>query len=128
MSQELQELTQKLYQKGVEKARIEASEILSDAEAKKQELLEVARKEAESLVANGKKETEQLIAKGESEFKLAAKQALSALNQEVVNLLAGSLLNEGIAGALGDREVVRQPIIETVGTWGADLRVSLPQS
>ena len=128
MSQKLQELTQKLYHEGVEKAQNEAATILSEAEVKKQEMLEAARQEAETLVANGKKEAEQLIAKGESELKLAARQAISALKQEVVNLLTGSVLANGIGGALRDRDVIRQLIVETVGTWGADFRVSLPQN
>ena len=132
MSQKLQELTQKLYQEGVEKARTEANTILEDAEAKKQELLQAAQQKAETLVANGKKEAEQLVAKGESELKLAAKQALSALKQEAVNLLSGNVLSEGVAGALADKEVVKRLIVEIAAQWGSgeqtDLRVTLSKS
>ena len=131
MSQKLQELTQKLYQEGVEKARAEANVILGDAEAEKRELLQAARQEAETLVANGKKDAERLVAKSEAELKLAAKQALSALKQELVNLLSGNVLSRELAGALADKEVVKRLIVEIAAKWGSDeqtdLRVTLSQ-
>lgn len=120
MSQKLQELTQKLYQEGVEKARLEAEKILEEAEQSKQEMLAQAKKEAEDLIENGKREAEKLVAKGESELKLAAKQSVSALRQKTVDLLAHAVLGEGISSALGDREFLKGLIQTLVSKWSSE--------
>ena len=120
MSQKLQELTQKLYQEGVEKARLEAERILEEAEQSKQEMLAQAKKEAEDLIENGRREAEKLVAKGESELKLAAKQSVSALRQKTVELLAHAILGDGIKTALDDRDFLKELIHTLVSRWSTD--------
>ena len=120
MSQKLQEMTQKLYQEGVEKARIEAEKKIEEAEQSKQEILAQAKKEAEDLIENGKREAEKLVAKGESELKLAAKQSVSALRQKTVELLAHAILGNGINIALDDRDFLKEIIHTLVSGWSSD--------
>ena len=120
MSQKLQELTQKLYQEGVEKARLEAERILEEAEQSKQEILAQAKREAKNLIEDGKREAEKLVAKGESELKLAAKQSISALRQKTVELLAHAILGDGIHTALDDRDFLKSLIHTLVSRWGSD--------
>ena len=122
MSQKLQELTQKLYQEGVEKARLEADRILEEAKQSKQEILAQAKKEAEDLIENGKREAEKLVAKGESELKLAAKQSVSALRQKTVELLAHAILGDGINAALDDRDFLKSLIHTLVSRWSTDTK------
>jgi V/A-type H+/Na+-transporting ATPase subunit E len=120
MSQKLQELTQKLYQEGVERARIEAEKILEETEQSKQEILVQAKKEAEVLIENGKREAEKLVAKGESELKLAAQQSISALRQKTVELLAHAILGDGIDSALDDRDFLKSLIHTLVSKWSSE--------
>ena len=120
MSQKLQELTEKLYREGVEKARAEAETIIEAAERKRREIIEEAEREARQLVEKGRKEAEQLYSKGESELKLAARQASNALKQSIVGLLSHSVLSEGIGDALGDKDFIRTLIESLVSRWTGD--------
>ena len=120
MSQKLQELTEKLYREGVEKARAEAETIIEAAERKRREIIEEAEREARQLVEKGRKEAEQLYSKGESELKLAARQASNALKQSIVGLLSHNVLSEGIGDALGDKDFIRTLIESLVSRWTGD--------
>ena len=120
MSHKLQELTQKLYQEGVEKARLEAEKILEEAEQSKRKMLEQAQKASEELIENGRREAERLVAKGESELHLASKQSISALRQRTVELLAHALLGDGIRTALDDRVFLKDLIHTLVSRWSSD--------
>ena len=120
MSQKLQELTEKLYREGVEKARAEAETIIEAAERKRREIIEEAEREARQLVEKGRKEAEQLYSKGESELKLAARQASNALKQSIVALLSHSVLSEGIGDTLGDKDFIKTLIESLISRWTGD--------
>ena len=120
MSQKLQELTQKLYQEGVEKARTEAERILEEAEQSKQKMLEQAEKEAKDLIENGRREAERVVAKGESELNLASRQSINALRQKTVELLAHAVLGDGIKTALDDKVFLKELIHTLVSKWSSD--------
>ena len=119
MSQKLQELTEKLYREGVEKARSEAEQIIQEAENQRADTIKKAETEAEGIIQKAETEAASIISKGEAELKLAAKQALKALKQEAVNILAGNALAEDIPAALNDREFVAGLIKEIVSGWQA---------
>jgi V/A-type H+/Na+-transporting ATPase subunit E len=117
LSQKLQELTKKLYQEGVEKARTEADNILAEAEKNKLELISQAESEAEKILAKAKKSAEQLLEQGKSELDMAAGQAVSALKQKITTLLAGHTLGENIKSALSEKEFIKSLILELVKKW-----------
>lgn len=117
MSQKLQELTQKLYQEGVEKARAEAAAILDEAGKKKDQIISEADKEAETLVNNGKKEAEQLVSRGKAELEMAAGQAVSALKQKIVSLLSKQTLDANIKSALDEKAFIKDVIKDVISKW-----------
>ncbi|MBN1646918.1 MAG: hypothetical protein JW874_02695 [Spirochaetales bacterium] len=117
MSQKLQELTRKLYQEGVEKARTEAANILAEAEKNKQDIISQAGNEAKEIIAKAKKEAAQLLAQGKTDLEMAAEQAISALKQKIVQLLSGHAVSDNIKSALSEKEFVGSLIIELARKW-----------
>ena len=55
MDQKIRELTDKIFNEGVEKGREEADKILAEAQKKSMEMLEDARREAEAIRKNAEK-------------------------------------------------------------------------
>ena len=129
MSQKLQELTEKLYNEGVKKARYEAEAIRDEAAQERDRILADAEKKAASLVEEGRKEAEQLVAKGRSELKMASRQAVNALKQNMVELLTRQVLREGIHEALADQAFLKDLIRDLTGRWDQDApALELPAS
>jgi V/A-type H+/Na+-transporting ATPase subunit E len=133
MQTKLQELTEKIYSEGVEKANEEAKKI--EAEAKKQadDMLEKAKKDAEKIIKDAEKEAEDLKKNSLNELQLASRQAISDIKQKVVALIDYKAVSPEIKGAFKDVEFT-QLIIETVvknwnpkGSDAVSLSVLLPE-
>lgn len=117
MSDKLQELTDRLYQDGVEKARIEAAAILAEAENTKNEIVRKAENDAVAILEKGRKEADALRSKTESELAMAARQSEGALKQRITNLLTDSVLSSGVQAAMENDDLLNSLIISTMGAW-----------
>lgn len=133
MENKLQELTQKLYTVGVEKAQIEAEKIIADAQTKANQIIKNANIEAETIIANAKTESAELKKKIESELKLSSKQVIASVKNQVTNLVVQDLLTKDIEKALGDNDFIKTVIELMVKKWhpdeaeSTDLQIILPQ-
>ncbi len=120
MSDKLQELTDRLYRDGVEKARNEAETILADAGKNKDEIIRKAEIDAAAILEKGRKDADALRSRTESELAMAARQAEGALKQRIVNILSDTILTEGVQNALNDETLLNDLIVSTTGAWADD--------
>ena len=132
MESKLQELTNKIYSEGIEKANNEAASIIGNAENEARKILDNAKKEAEKLHEKARLETEELRKNVASEVKMSARQAISAVKQQITELITTRLVAEPVKDAFKDKDFVKE-IIETVirrwdpHTGGIDLALTLPK-
>lgn len=130
MESKLQELTQKIYQDGIEKANSEAKSLLDNAKKEAEQILADAKKEAEALKANAKKETELLAQKTNAEIKVAGEQAMSLLKQEMVAILAKNTISENVSEVVNSKELISDVVKIVAAKMGSeemDLNVILPE-
>jgi V/A-type H+-transporting ATPase subunit E len=120
MNDKLQELTDRLYKDGVEKARKEADAILAEAEKQKEEIIQKAESDAAAILEKGRKDSEDLRSRTESELAMAARQAEGALKQRIVNILSDNVLKEGVRGALDNETLLNDLIVSTMAAWASD--------
>lgn len=120
MSDKLQELTDRLYRDGVEKARTEAEAILADAEAQKDEIIRAAENDAASILEKSGKDVDALRIRTGSELATAARQAEAVLKQRIVNILVDNVLSESVRNALNDDTLLNELIISTTKAWVKD--------
>ncbi|NNM67718.1 MAG: V-type ATP synthase subunit E [Spirochaetales bacterium] len=131
MEGKLQELTDRLYREGVEKASTEAKAILEKAQKEAQVVITKAKAEAEAVTSAAKNEAEQLKSKALSEVKMAGEQAIATLKLEITNLLTASALSSGVKTSFQDVAFVQELIKELVAKWdpkNAELDLVLPAS
>ncbi len=132
MQTKLQELTEKIYREGVEKANEETEKILSAARNEAQDILAKARKEAESIVRNAEKDAGDLSKNSLNELQLASRQALTDLKQKIVDLVQAQTIRPETKKALQDGEFAQQIIKTIISNWSpsdsksVDLAVLLP--
>lgn len=133
MENKLQELTQKLYTIGVEKAKNEAETIIAEAQKKADEVIKNAHAEAETIIGNAKKESAELKKKTESELKLSSKQVIATVKNQVTNLVVQDLLAKDLEKNLADNDFMKTIIELIVKKWqpddaqSTDLQIILPQ-
>ncbi len=132
MENKLQELTEKLYSTGIEKAQKEAEVIIAEAQKKAEQIVNKASTEAESIVANAKAESAEYKKKIESELKLSSKQVIATVKNQITGLVVQDLLTKEIGKSLDDNDFVKNLIELMVKKWqtddalSADLQIILP--
>ncbi len=133
MQKKLQELTDKIYQEGVDKANREADKILAEAKKEAGELLDKSKKEATSTIETAKKESEDLKQKALNELQLAARQAISDLKQEIVELVQAETIGPEAKKTMKDPGFTGDIIKTIIKNWDpkesdkVDLYVLLPK-
>jgi len=117
MENKLQELTQKLYNEGVEKAKIEADALISDAKQQAADILNQAKAEAATIEAKAKKDSEELRKNIESEIKLSTKQVIATVKNQITNLIIKDLLASDLKENLNNSDFLSRLIETIVKKW-----------
>lgn len=133
MEGKLHELTQKIYQEGLEKSRKESADILAKAQEQASQILADANRDATRTRARAEEEAEALRKNAISELQLAARQAQSTLRQEISRLVSSEILSTPIGQAFDDKKFFQSLIETAVGNWdpklteNAGLELILPE-
>lgn len=134
MDEKIKELTEKIYREGVAKGEDKAREIISAAEAQAAAVVAGAEHEAERIVADAEKTAAELKRKIEADLTLSARQAMSALKQQLLDLLSCTVIDKPISAALSDPATMVEFLRIIMQNWKADskeapsLEVLLPES
>ncbi len=117
MERKIAELTQKIYQEGVEKAEQKAEEIVGDAQARSERIVADAKKKAEEIVSESEQKAQELRRNVESEIKLSSQQAIASLKQQIVDLIMVKGLDQPVSKTLSDPDVVRKMVETVAANW-----------
>ncbi|MBK8562004.1 MAG: V-type ATP synthase subunit E [Saprospiraceae bacterium] len=134
MENKVQLLTQKIYEEGVVKANEEAAKILAEAHEKAAALVKEAQGKAYQISEQAKRASEELRENVHSEIQLAARQAISALRQEVANAITFKSSSTPLAQAVSDQDFMKEIIEIAVRNWSqnghsqTDLSLILPEN
>lgn len=112
MDNKIQELAQKIYQDGVEKANAEAESILAAARAKRDELLATANAEAEHILNSAKTEAKATRERNEADLKNVILNAGDALKTTVTDMVNSEAVRKGVNAAFADPEVLYSIVVE----------------
>ncbi|MCD4834605.1 MAG: hypothetical protein K8R31_12465 [Bacteroidales bacterium] len=132
MENKLQELTQKLYNEGVEKANEEADKILAEAKSEADKLKQIAEKDAQKIIADAEQKSVEIKKNIDAELNLAAKQTIRTVKQKITDMIVSKVINEPVKKAFDDEKFVKEIIETVVKNWNPqknetiDLSVLLP--
>lgn len=117
MEQKIQELTTKIYQEGVEKGESQAKKLVADAKEKADGIIAEAKTQAEKIIAEAQKQSEELKRNTEAEIRLSGTQSLSAIKQQILDLVTASVIDEGMSATLSDPATVKEFVAQVVKNW-----------
>jgi V/A-type H+/Na+-transporting ATPase subunit E len=117
MEQKIQELTAKIYQEGVEKGESQAKKIIAEAQEKAGGILTDAKTQAEKIIAEARQQAAELKRNTEAEIRLSGTQALSAIKQQLLDLVTAGVVDESMTATLSDPATIREFVALVVQNW-----------
>lgn len=117
MVDRIEEITQKIYNEGVIKAKDDADKIISEAKLKAEELIHSAKKRQQEIIAEAESLAGEVKQKTEVEIRLAAKQFVSQLKQQITNIITTSQVDNAVKAAFNEVEFVQQMILKITDNW-----------
>ena len=131
MNSKIQQLTETIYNEGVQKAKEEAEAILKEAREKAAGIEKDAQKEAEKKVAEAEEKAQELKKQVDSEIKMTLNQAVSAMKQEITSLITMKVIQPPVKELFSDKDFLQKLISTVVKGWlekeSFDLKVILPE-
>lgn len=128
MENKLQELTRKIYDEGIEKARQEAAVILGDARKQAGELTHKASKEADEILKLARQNAEEIQRNAKSEVRISSKQAVSALRQKIASTITAKVVDAPVKEVVSDKAFIGSLIQKAIENFNNNAALVLPAS
>lgn len=128
----LQELTQKLYNDGLEKGRSEAERLVAEAKEQAAKIVADARAEAEAINKAAELRAEDVAKNAMTEITLAGRQAVSKIKTELAEAVIMKSTGEAVKAATMDAAFVKDMLLAVAQNWNANtadvsLKALLPE-
>ncbi len=133
MENKLQQLTQKLYDEGLEKGRAEADRLVADAKTRAAKIVADAEAQAGEIVRKAQAKAEDVEKNTLTEIALAGKQAVARIKSEIASLIVAKATGAGVQDAAVDPAFIKEMLLAVAKNWnGADagkveLKALLPE-
>ena len=115
----LQELTQKLYNDGLEKGRSEADRLVAEAKEQAAKILADARAEAEAINKAAELRAEDVAKNAMTEITLAGRQAVSKIKAELAEAIILKTTGEAVKAAAVDAAFVKDMLLAVAQNWNS---------
>jgi V/A-type H+/Na+-transporting ATPase subunit E len=117
MTDKIQELTEKIYNEGVDKAKVDADKIIEEAKKEAGKIIQDGKKQREEMLNQAKKEAAELKKNTDAEMQLAARQFISHVKQQITNAVMAKQVEAPIKEAFNDSEFLKNLILTLVKNW-----------
>jgi V/A-type H+-transporting ATPase subunit E len=116
MTQDLQQLLEKINTDGVEKAKSEAAKLIAQANAQAKAIVDAATREAAQQIAHAKQEADAFERRAEETIRQSARDTVLNVETSVTAMLTALLLKE-VNTTLSSAELVAQLAAEAVRAY-----------
>jgi V/A-type H+-transporting ATPase subunit E len=113
----LQELTQKLYNDGLEKGRSEADRLVAEAKAEAAKIVAEAKAEAEAINKAAEMRAEDVAKNAMTEITLAGRQAVSKIKTELAEAVIMKTTGAAVKSATMDVAFVKDMLLAVANNW-----------
>jgi len=117
MTKKILELTEKIYNEGVEKAKKEAELIIVNAKKEADNIIATAKHKEEEIVETAKKQAAEIKKNSDTEIRLAARQFVSELKQQIAGLIVTEQTESSVKQAFEDDSFVKNMILTIIENW-----------
>ncbi len=129
MTNKILELTEKIYNEGVEKAKKEAELIIAKAKKEADKIINAAKNKEKDSIEQAEKQAVEIKKNADSEIRLAARQFISNLKQQITGLITTAQVEFPVKDAFKDEKFVKNIILTVIKNWNPqkpeELNISL---
>ncbi|MDX8339104.1 V-type ATP synthase subunit E [Draconibacterium sp. IB214405] len=132
MTDRIEEITQKIYNEGITKAKNDAEQLLAQAKEKADSIIQAAKLKHEEIIHDAQQKAEEEKKRFEAELQLTARQFISQLKQQITTLISTAQVDTAVNDAFNDNEFIKRIILLLVEKWDStagenmDLQLLLP--
>lgn len=133
MTDKIGELTEKIYNEGIVKAKADANQIITEAKQKADEIIKSAKKQESEILEKANAEAVEIKKNTNAEMQLAARQFTSNLKQQITNFITTEQVSPPVNEAFNDSNFIKNIIRTIIDNWNPknpeelDLKVILPE-
>ena len=134
MQNKLQELTDKLYNEGLQKGKQEAEQMKAAAKNEAAQIIAQAKEQAGQILAKAQADAKEIVSKTENDVKMASAQALTAVKQQIENAIITQAVSAPVKGAVSENDFLKEivkAIVSAFNPTNSDsvaLEIILPES
>ncbi|WP_297091204.1 V-type ATP synthase subunit E [uncultured Draconibacterium sp.] len=117
MTDRIEEITQKIYNEGITKAKSDAEQLMADARHKAEEIIAAAQKTHEEIIRDAQKKAQEKKQHTEAELQLAARQFMSHLKQKITHLICTVQADNPVREAFNDTAFIQKLMLTSIEKW-----------
>jgi len=117
MTSKIQELTEKIYQEGVDKAQNQAQILLKEAEEKAAGLINDAQQKADHIIQEAEKKSQEIYRDLKEELQSISSQAIAITKQRITDSIVLDSSKKITKVLLDDKHFLRALVLELVNKW-----------
>lgn len=118
MEKQIQKLTDRLYQEGVERGNAQADVIIAEAKQTAAKIIAQAKADAEAMTENARKKSEELHQNTINELKLYAGQTVEAVKTALTDCITDTITTQAVDKAWEDPKFIQEMALKLVSEWG----------
>ena len=117
MTSKIQELTEKIYQEGVDKAQDQANILLKEAEKKASDLISDAQQKADSIIEEAERKSLEIDRALKEELQSISKQVIAITKQKITNSIVIDA-SQAISNKLfDDKDFLKTMVLDLIKKW-----------
>ena len=117
MTSKIQELTEKIYQEGVDKAQDQANILLKEAEKKASDLISDAQQKANSIIKEAEKKSQEIDQGLKEELQSISKQVIAITKQKITDSIVIDVSQAISKKLLDEKDILKSLVLELVNKW-----------
>jgi len=117
MTSKIQELTEKIYQEGVDKAQNQANILLKEAEEKAVGLLNDAQQKADNIILEAERKSQEIYRDLKEELQSISRQVIAITNQKITDSIVIDTSQIISKRLFDDKDFLKSLVLEIVNKW-----------
>lgn len=128
MENKLQQLTQTLYDRGLERGRAEADRLIEEARTKAAAIVKAAEQQAAQTVQQAEQKAADTARNAATEIRQAGLQALDQVKERIASLILAGTTDAGVKQAAVDPDFIKEMLLTVGKQWDGQKTAVLPAS
>lgn len=133
MENKIRQLTDKLYEEGLQKGKTESDKLIFEAKATAEKIISDAQKKGDEIIIMAQKKSDEVSKTTLKDVKIASQRVISDSMQSIKEMLSEVAMEQELKNVFNNNEFVSKLIITIVDNWSkqdpnSSISIAVPES